>query len=456
MQLTIRSITRGLLAGTMPALLGMALVTSDAWAQSGSGSSGSSQSSGSQSSSRQSQSDDDASSNRSSQSDRDQSTSSQQDDSDSSQRQRSSSGLGQSNRDRDSDTTSSQQRRSRSQDDQSSQYQDDDRSQSSQSQSSQRSRGLGQTNRDRSDDDSRSQQSRNRQFSQDDDRFSQDDDRSSRQSQSDRQRSGAQFRDDQPQDDQFSQGRRSRQSQDSESQQSFSQDQSSNRQRQMGLSFSSREDDGLVISQVNPQSIAARSGLRSGDEIVAINGRRIDSRSEWNEWIQDSRGSRLNVLVRRNGREIPLALTMTDRTWQQQGVAQQEYDYARDGDYSSRASLGVVLDPRYLQGAMVDRVYRDSPAEEAGLQRGDYIIALDGQRINSPQDLVRAISRMEPGSDVEIEFTRRQRDSAYVTLGSQAERQDGSFSLTQERRSGDNQQRSATRQRFEDDQEFRD
>lgn len=430
MQLTIRSITRGVLYGALPgaAVLSMALLSGSAWAQSSSGSSGSSgasgssgssQSSGSQSSSRQSQTEDDDSSDTRSQSQRSR-TNRQSDDPsdefDSSQRQRSSSGLGQSNRDRDSDTTSNQQRRSSSQRNQN--YQDEDQN----GQSSQRSRGLGQSNRDRSDDDYSSQRNRNQSYDQD-----QYDDGQSY-SQSDRQRSSSQQREGSMR---------------------------SSNQAQLGVSFSSSSNGGLVISNVNPQSIAAQSGLRSGDQLVSINGRRIQSREQFTDWINSAQGRRLSVVVRRNGREVPVTLAMQDRNWQTQGYAQDDPEYSRDSDYGSRASLGVLLDPRYQQGAMVDRVYRDSPAEEAGLQRGDYIISVDGQRINSPQDLVRVISRMDPGSDVEIEYTRRQRDTAYVSLGSQGQRQDSSSSLTQERRSSGNQ-RSASRQQYDESDEFRD
>ena len=123
--------------------------------------------------------------------------------------------------------------------------------------------------------------------------------------------------------------------------------------------------------------------------------------------------------------------------------------YRLDGRYDKEPVSRLTASP------IAETSFTDATAGKDS--RRYYIIAVDGQRINSPQDLVRIVSRMEPGSDVEIEFTRRQRDSTSVTLGSQGERQDGSFSLTEERRSNSSQ-RSASRSQFEDEDrdEFRD
>ncbi|HLU12327.1 MAG TPA: Do family serine endopeptidase [Arenimonas sp.] len=43
--------------------------------------------------------------------------------------------------------------------------------------------------------------------------------------------------------------------------------------------------------------------------------------------------------------------------------------------------------PGNRRGAVVTRVYRDSPAEQAGVQPGDVIVAANGERIGSAQDL---------------------------------------------------------------------
>src|SRR5207249_362804 len=51
------------------------------------------------------------------------------------------------------------------------------------------------------------------------------------------------------------------------------------------------------------------------------------------------------------------------------------------------AFLGVVFDSRFPDAAVVSRVYANSPAEDAGLQPGDTITRINGQRIHSSQDV---------------------------------------------------------------------
>lgn len=57
-------------------------------------------------------------------------------------------------------------------------------------------------------------------------------------------------------------------------------------------------------------------------------------------------------------------------------------------------------------GALVSDVSPDSAAEEAGLQVGDIIIAINGDRIDTNQDLATAIGLKGPGDEVRIRYMR--------------------------------------------------
>ncbi len=59
-----------------------------------------------------------------------------------------------------------------------------------------------------------------------------------------------------------------------------------------------------------------------------------------------------------------------------------------------------------LSGAYVGRVRPGSPAERAGLQRGDVITALGGQPIIVSDDVERLISQIPPGRDVSLTYVR--------------------------------------------------
>lgn len=57
-------------------------------------------------------------------------------------------------------------------------------------------------------------------------------------------------------------------------------------------------------------------------------------------------------------------------------------------------------------GAIVADPEEGAPAAEAGIRAGDVIIAVDGQTIDGPRDLSRAIADFEPGSEVTISIER--------------------------------------------------
>lgn len=79
------------------------------------------------------------------------------------------------------------------------------------------------------------------------------------------------------------------------------------------------------------------------------------------------------------------------------------------------ASLGIMVDVlndearlayglSVRRGALITSVRPDSPAEQAGLPVGGAVIALDGRRIDSPDDLVASIKAARPGQEVEVTY----------------------------------------------------
>ena len=88
-------------------------------------------------------------------------------------------------------------------------------------------------------------------------------------------------------------------------------------------------------------------------------------------------------------------------------------------DHPQGAFLGVELNPQFPGAAIVSKVVPGSAAEKAGLKAGDRIWGLNNRRINSINDLILTVSQLQPGEDVEVQFSRPQ--SAHVALGQRGE-----------------------------------
>jgi PDZ domain-containing secreted protein len=74
-----------------------------------------------------------------------------------------------------------------------------------------------------------------------------------------------------------------------------------------------------------------------------------------------------------------------------------------------------------LEGAQINSVTDDSPAERAGLQVGDVIVAVEGKAVNAEQTLSDLIGQYEPGDVVTLTVLPvgdlTQEDEVQVTLG---------------------------------------
>ncbi|RLP88063.1 trypsin-like peptidase domain-containing protein [Micromonospora sp. CV4] len=87
------------------------------------------------------------------------------------------------------------------------------------------------------------------------------------------------------------------------------------------------------------------------------------------------------------------------------------------GEKVSHPSLGVGVNQADGGGALVASVTPGSPAEKAGLQRGDVITRFGDKAVNDSDDLVGAVQAGKVGDRVEVQFKRDGADkSVTVTL----------------------------------------
>jgi S1-C subfamily serine protease len=92
------------------------------------------------------------------------------------------------------------------------------------------------------------------------------------------------------------------------------------------------------------------------------------------------------------------------------------------GETVEHAYLGVATasTTEGVDGATVAEVVQGSPAAEAGLEEGDVITELDGDKIGDTEDLIAAIAAAQPGDTVKLEIERDSKSTEIsVKLGTQ-------------------------------------
>jgi predicted metalloprotease with PDZ domain len=97
-------------------------------------------------------------------------------------------------------------------------------------------------------------------------------------------------------------------------------------------------------------------------------------------------------------------------------------DYLEDvglrlvSECSSQPFMGWQFESNSQAGLKLKRVYRDGPAEQAGLQVGDELLALDHQRLRLVEDLGPLLSADRASSSLELLFCRDGRVRTAVVM----------------------------------------
>src|SRR6266852_2141904 len=207
----------------------------------------------------------------------------------------------------------------------------------------------------------------------------------------------------------------------------------------IGIEFNAQENpaiarvygvnSGVTISNVVVGSPADQAGLKVGDTITSVDGKPVKN---GDDLVSDIAGRKPHTKVTlgfiRNGKKQETTVTVADRAKlfaarlgeQQEGGEEASPKESKLG-LSVRAitpEMADRLDITAGKGVIVQDVKPGSFAEDAGVSRGDVILEINKQPINSEEDFNRVQSSLKSGQDVV--FLVRQRGAG---------RQDGTIFL---------------------------
>jgi len=149
-----------------------------------------------------------------------------------------------------------------------------------------------------------------------------------------------------------------------------------------------------VAGRVVEGSPAATAGLKSGDVIVAVNGRAVKYWEDVDRAVSGSNGTPLELTVKRG--EATQTVTVTPKQTTIQDPILREAKQVWD----------IGAGPQSIP--QISSVAPGSPAEKAGLQPNDVVLSVGGRRVFTADDLVQAI-RSRPRQPLPIEIEREGR-----------------------------------------------
>ena len=187
----------------------------------------------------------------------------------------------------------------------------------------------------------------------------------------------------------------------------------------MGVRVEDGDEQGAVVRTVRSDGAASLAGIEVGDLITEFGGTRIVGARPLTRIVSETPAGRsIDVTVLREGQErlfeVTLANPTNGFTWNQDGfearIRQEIEDSVniaqlRDFDLSNRIFIGrnsrvlgaqtedMTSELREFFGAdpnagvLVTSIESDSLGTNVGLRVGDVIVAVDGNRVDSPQGL---------------------------------------------------------------------
>jgi serine protease Do len=187
---------------------------------------------------------------------------------------------------------------------------------------------------------------------------------------------------------------------------------------------------GVLISDVNENGPSFQAGLKRGDVVIAFNGKEVQSVSQLRNLVaRTTVGKDAEVKVVREGKEQTLRVKVAERPSDEM-LARREPAPSAPGETikppdNVLASLKVqTLDaaimsqlniPAKTTGVVISAVAAGSPAEEAGLQRGDVIQEVNHEAVKNLDDYQKAAAKVKK-DEMAVLLLSRQGNNLFVAV----------------------------------------
>ncbi|AWS50573.1 MULTISPECIES: Do family serine endopeptidase [Providencia] len=146
---------------------------------------------------------------------------------------------------------------------------------------------------------------------------------------------------------------------------------------------------GAFVSEVLPKSSAAKAGIKSGDVLVSVDGKRINSFAEL----------RAKIGTSQIGKEITIGLIRSGKPMEVKVVLENDEGSATKAEKLSESLLGATISNATVsntKGVQVDSVAPKSPAAAIGLVKGDLIFGVNDARVETIEQFRKIIDAKPP------------------------------------------------------------
>jgi serine protease Do len=173
--------------------------------------------------------------------------------------------------------------------------------------------------------------------------------------------------------------------------------------------------DGVVVRAIPPGGPAAKSELKAGDVITAVDGKGVSTSQQLKNEIRAKKiGQSVTLDVHRNGKN--LKVKVKPEAWPDETIPVANKRAPADEEESKNLGLAVKSVTKELadqfgvermEGVIVTEVEQGSAAERKGIRAGDIITEVNQKPVTTAKEFRDALKSSDPKKGVIINFTSR-------------------------------------------------
>ena len=172
--------------------------------------------------------------------------------------------------------------------------------------------------------------------------------------------------------------------------------------------FSLPDATGAIVSQVTPDSPAGHAGLKAGDVLRELNGKRIANGSALQVAVSEmAPGNSIELGVLRDGKSETIRVTVGEYHANKTEEADNAGSSGAQGGKLGLAVADLTSDvrqqlnvPEQVHGAAIQTVRPGSAAEDAGLAPGNVILEVNRHSVENAESFVNAVHSVPAGKDI--------------------------------------------------------
>jgi serine protease Do len=162
---------------------------------------------------------------------------------------------------------------------------------------------------------------------------------------------------------------------------------------------------------------ADNAGLKGGDVIITFDGKEITKMSDLPLMVAETEvGKKVTVTVIRDGKEKEFSVTIGELKEKESEAATRE----------EKSNLGLTAEQitpdlarRYGlsedEGILITQVEPGSPADDAGVKRGDIIKEINRKPVKSMSQYLKALEKRKSGENI-LFLIKRGRNSIWIVI----------------------------------------